>query len=86
MSASTTPKEALEAAARFQKQYDKISKDLTVYQNYQQALNLKAERAPELAEFEAKFAVRERLWNIRKSFGEESKVWYNHNFREQDAQ
>ena len=71
MMAGTSPKEALEEAGRFKKKYEAAAVELGRLQNYQQALGLKAERAAELAEFEAKFAVRERLWSIRKAFGEE---------------
>jgi hypothetical protein len=60
--------------------------ELTRYQGYQQALGLKGDRAAEIVEFEKKFSVRQRLWQVRQQFGEESKQWYRSNFRDQDAQ
>lgn len=43
------------------------------------------EEIREIAEFEAKFNFRHRLWSVRSEFGGLKTKWYGENFREQDA-
>jgi len=49
-------------------------------------LKIAATPIPEIVEFETKFGIRHRLWQIRQTFSEQQKRWYHENFREQDAQ
>jgi hypothetical protein len=84
--ADTPAKEALDEAAKIKRKFDESVKRLSQYKGYQETLSLGATPIPEVEQFENKFGVRHRLWQIRHQFGDMQKRWYHENFREQDAQ
>lgn len=83
--ADTPAKEALDEAAKIKRKFDESVKRLAQYKGYQETLSLAATPIPEVEEFENKFGVRHRLWQIRHQFGDMQKRWYHENFRDQDA-
>ena len=84
---SDTPaKDALDEASKIKKRFDESVKKLGQFKQYQETLKLANTPIPEIEEFENKFGMRHRLWQIRQTFGEQQKRWYHENFREQDAQ
>jgi len=83
---SDTPaKDALDEASKIKKRFDESVKKLGQFKQYQETLKLANTPIPEIEEFENKFGMRHRLWQIRQTFGEQQKRWYHENFREQDA-
>ena len=86
MKAHTPAKEALDEAAKLKKRFDNSVERLSQYQAYQNTLKLAVPLIPEIEEFEKKFALRNRLWQIRQTFSDQQKRWYGENFRDQDAQ
>jgi dynein heavy chain len=86
MRAGTPAKVALAEAADLKKGFDKSVVKLAQLQAFQATLKLPAPAVPEVEEFERKYALRHRLWEIRQTFGEQQRRWYGENFRDQDAQ
>jgi hypothetical protein len=83
--ADTPAKEALDEAAKIKRKFDESVKRLSQYKGYQETLAIGATPIPEVEDFQNKFGVRHRLWEIRHQFGDMQKRWYHENFRDQDA-
>jgi hypothetical protein len=83
--ADTPAKEALDEATKIKKKFDESVKKMAQYKAYLEVLDLPATPIPEIEEFETKFVIRQRIWEIRLQFEENKKKWYYENFREQEA-
>ena len=83
--ADTPAKEALDEANKIKKKFDDSVKKMAQFKGYLEVLELPATPIPEIEEFETKFVIRQRIWEIRQQFEENKKKWYYENFRDQDA-
>lgn len=66
--ADTPAKEALDEAAKIKRKFEDSVKKLTQFKAYQETLALPATPIPEIEEFQNKFGVRHRLWQISYDF------------------
>lgn len=79
-------KEALDVANKIRKRFDDCQRKLSTFKLYQSTLKVQETPMPELAQFEEKFSIRHTIWNIRETFNDSSKAWYNNDFRSQNAE
>lgn len=68
--ADTPPKEALDRANKIKKKFDESIRKIAQYQSYRETLKQPANPIPEIAQFEAGFEIRHKIWHIRQTFGE----------------
>mmetsp|Transcript_17277 Transcript_17277/g.12260 ORF Transcript_17277/g.12260 Transcript_17277/m.12260 type:complete len:303 (+) Transcript_17277:50-958(+) len=85
MSKITPHKEALNELKKLDTQFQKHSKNIDEFHNYEEILSLPKTEIPEVDEFRNRFATRNTLWQNRQDFEQKKKGWYQNNFKDHDA-
>ena len=86
LESETPPREALDEASKIRKAVDRAVEKLDHSNRQRDILGIPYEPCKLIEEFNQKFDLRHRLWQIRQTFSEDRKKWYKGFFKDNDAE